>query len=177
MILAVAFIAVSATLGASAYTTGSVSRSSNISVVNDDVGLIALADGTSGPLVYQNTSGALEIDFTAGGASGVNADSHYELGNPADAVNQSAFSITNNDAEAHDLTISYTGADAGDADANIEFTVYDSAGALTATVSEESTSATITGAPSGATYYVVIVVDTYGVTSGTSLSGTLKVSA
>ena len=176
-VLAVAFIAISATLGASAYTTGSVSRSANISVVNDDVGLIALSDGTSGPLVFQNASGALEIDFTKGGASGVNTASHYELGNPADAVNQSAFNITNNDAEAHDLTISYTGAALGDADANIEFTVYDSSGAVAATVSEESTSATISGAAAGSTYYVVIVVDTYGVQSGTNLSGTLKVSA
>ena len=172
-----AVIIVAATLGASAYTSGTVKRSSTVNVVNDDTGLLALADGTSGGLVFQNASGALEIDFTKGGAGGVNAESHYELGNPADAVNQSAFNITNLDAESHDITVSYTGANAGDADANIEFQIYDSSKVKIATVSEEVTSDTITGAASGATYYVVIVVDTNGVSSGTDLSGTLEVSA
>ncbi|WP_254534839.1 hypothetical protein [Halomarina litorea] len=170
-------IIVAATLGASAYTSGTVERSSNVNVVNDDTGLLALADGTSGPLVFQNASGALEIDFTKGGAGGVNAESHYELGNPSDAINQSAFKISNLDAESHDITVSYTGAGAGDADANIEFQIYDSSNTQVATISEESTSDTITGAAAGATYYVVIVVDTNGVTSSTDLSGTLTVSA
>lgn len=175
--VAVALILVAATLGASAFTSGTVTRTSNVNVVNDDTGLLALSDGTSGGLVYQNASGALEIDFTKGGAGGVNAESHYELGNPSDAKNQSAFDITNLDAESHDITVKYTGAGAGDADANIQFQVYDSTNTKVATVSEESTSDTITGAASGDTYYVVVVVDTHGVSSSTDLSGTLEVSA
>lgn len=172
-----ALVITASALGASAYTSGSVERSSNVNVVNDDTGLIGLADGTSGPLVFQNSSGALEIDFTKGSASGVNPEAHYELGNPSDPTNQSAFNITNLGSESHDFTLSYTGADAGDGDANIQFQVYDGTGTKVETVSEESTSATITGVGSGTAHYVVIVVDTYGVSSSADLSGTLKVSA
>lgn len=177
-VVAMIVIAATATLGVSAYTTGEVTRDSNVNVVTDDKGLIALSDGTSGGLVAQNSTGALNIDFTAGGASGVNTAAHFELGNPSDPTNQSAFNISNLDAESHDLTVSYTGAGGtSDADANMEFQIYDSAGTQVGTVSEESTSATISGASSGATYYVVIVVDTKGLDSTADLSGTLKVSA
>lgn len=176
--VAVVVIALLVTLGASAYTTGSVTRSSNVNVVTDDQGLIALSDGTSGGLVAQNSTGALAIDFTNGGASGVNTAAHFELGNPSDPTNQSAFNISNLDAETHDLTVTYSGAGGtSDTDANIQFQIYDSTGTQVATVSEESTSATITGASSGATYYVVIVVDTHGLDSTVDLSGTLEVSA
>jgi hypothetical protein len=57
-------VLVASVLGASAFTSGSVERASNVNVVNDDTGLLALEDGTSGDLVFQNSSGALEIDFT-----------------------------------------------------------------------------------------------------------------
>lgn len=175
---AMVVIAITATVGTAAFTTGSVSRSSNVNVVTDDKGLIALSDGTSGGLVTQNSTGSLNIDFTAGGAGGANSDAHFELGNPSDPTNQSAFNISNLDAETHDLTVTYSGAGGtSDTDANIAFTVYDSTGTQVATVSEESTSATITGASSGATYYVVIVVDTYGLDSTSDLSGTLEISA
>lgn len=176
---AVAFtlVLVASIVGASAFTSGSVERSANVNVVNDDTGLLALEDGTSGDLVYQNSSGALQIDFTQGGAGGANVESHYELGNPSDPTNQTAFNVTNNDAESHDITVSYTGADAGDADENIQYQVYDSTGTLQGTVSEETTSQTFNGVSSGSTLYVVVVVDTYGVSNATDLSGTLTVSA
>lgn len=176
--LLLAVVVVSATLGASAYTTGSVSRTSSITVASDDGGLIGLSDGTSGDLVYMN-AGQLAIDFTRGGATGANEDATFTLGDTNDAVNASAFNITNQDATAHDLTVSYTGAGAsGDGTNNIEFQIYDNTGTLAKTVSEESTSATLTGVASGATYYVVIVVDTTNLDSSTDdLSGTLTVSA
>jgi hypothetical protein len=178
--LALAVIAVSATVGASAFTTGSVTRSTSIDVVNDDTGLIALADGTSGGLVTQESNGKLTIDFTKGGASGVNPDASYELGDTNDPTNKTAFNISNLDAETHDLTVSYTNVDAGatgDGTPNIQFRIYDSTGTEVGTVSEESTSATVSGVASGSTLYVVISIDTTGLTSSTSLSGTLEVSA
>lgn len=175
--ITIALIVVAAAFGASAYTSGTVERSSNVNVVNDDQGLLALSDGTSGNLVFQNASGALEIDFTKGGAGGVNVESHYELGNPSDPTNQTAFNISNLDAESHDITVSYTPTvDDGNADTNIEFQIYDQDGVSAGTLDDESTSGSFS-APSGATYYVVIVVDTHGLTNSTDLSGTLKVSA
>lgn len=178
--IAVAVIAITATFGASAYTSGSVSRTSTIDVVNDDQGLIALSDGTSGGLVSTSSNGKLTIDFTKGGAGGVNPDATYKLGDATDPSNSTAFNITNLDAESHDMTVEYTGVDAGatgDGTSNIQFRVFDGSGTEVATISEESTSATISGAGSGTTYYVVIEVDTSGLTNSTSLSGTLTVSA
>ena len=176
-VLALVLVVVSASFAATAFTTGSVERQANVNVVNDDTGLIALQDGNSGKLVFQNATGALEIDFTKGGAGGVNTAAHYELGDPTNANVTYAFNITNLDAESHDFTLDYSGSDSEDADANIEFQVYDSTGTLVATVDEEGTSASLTGVASGDVHYVVIVVDTHGLTSSSDLSGTLTVSA
>lgn len=178
--LAVVVIAVAATFGASAFTTGTVSRSASIDVVSDDAGLIGLADGTSGGLVTQTADGVLSIDFTRGGAGGVNPEATYTLGNPNDASNQSAFSISNLDSESHDLTVEYTGVDSGavgDGTANIQFQIYDSSGVGVDTISEESNSVTLTGIGSGETLYVVMQIDTSGLSNSTSLSGTMNVSA
>lgn len=171
-------IAVVAAFGATAYTTGSLTRDSNVNVVSDDVGLIGLEDGTSGDLVKQNSSGALTIDFTRSGASGVNTAATFELGDPNDPTNATAFNVTNNGGATVDLTVEYTGVtESQDTDANIQFQIYDSTGTNVATVSEESTSATINSVSSGSTLYVVMVVDTHGLDSTVDLSGTLKVSA
>lgn len=176
--IALLVVALVAAFGATAYTTGSVERSSNVDVVSDDAGLIGLEDGTSGDLVKQNGSGALTIDFTRGGGSGVNPSADYELGNPNDPTNQTAFNVTNNGGAAVDLTVDYTeDAADSDGDANIEFRIYDSGGTLVDTVSEESGSATITDVASGTTHYVVIVVNTHGLDTNDDLSGTLNVSA
>jgi hypothetical protein len=169
-------IVAAATLGASAYTSASVERTSNVNVVNDDTGLLALEDGTSGDLVFQNSSGALEIDFTQGGAGGVNTNATYTLGNTSSSTTQTAFNLTNLDAESHDITLSYTGSDAEDTDENLQFRVYNSTGSKITTVSEESDAMTLNGVASGETHYVVIVVDTHGVSNETDLSGTLEVS-
>jgi hypothetical protein len=55
--------------------------------------------------------------------------------------------------------------------------VYESSGTPLGTVSEETTSQTFSGVSSGTTLYVVMVVDTNGVTNSTDLSGTMNVSA
>lgn len=176
-VLVTTLILVSATLGATAYTTGSVSRTANANVVTDDAGLIALESGTVGGIVQQNSSGALAIDFTAGNAQGVNTEAHFELGNPTDANNSYAFNVTNLDAEAHTFSFSYSGVtNDSDADQNIQYQLYDSSGTSLGTVSEESdvTGQTITA---GETVYVVMVIDTHGLNSTADLSGTLQISA
>lgn len=177
-VIALGLVIASAAIGATAYTSGTVERQSNVNVVSDDQGLIALEDGTSGNLVQQNSNGELTIDFARNGASGVNTASHYELGNPSDINASTAFNITNLDGESHDLTVEYTGAsDGGDADDNIQFQIYDSTGTQQAMVSEETGKVTLSGVNSGTTHHVVMVVDTHGVTNASDLSGTLTVSA
>jgi hypothetical protein len=176
-VFVIALVVLSTAVAATAFTSGSVERQANVNVVSDDAGLIGLSDGTSGDLVYQNSTGALDIDFTAGTANGANTEGHFELGNPSDAPNQSAFNVTNNDAEAHDMTFDYTldGSEGQDTDANIEFQIYDSTGTQVGTISEESGTFTQNVA-SGDTLYVVVVVDTHGLDDTADLSGTLDVS-
>ena len=176
--LAIVVLVASATLGAMAYTTGSVSRSVSADVVTDDTGLISLQAGQSG-LVYQKNSGALTVDFTnQATAGGVNVDANFTIGNEANANTTYAFNVTNLDAESHDFTFDYSGTTnaTADTDANIQFKIYDASGNLVDTASEESASGLVT-IGTGATYYVVVVVDTHGLDSTADLSGTLKISA
>lgn len=175
-LLTVLAVVASLIVGASAFTTGSVDRASSMNVTADDAGLIGLEDGTSGNLVYQNDAGQLEIDFTNGSADGVNDEAHYELGNPGNATNQNAFSITNNDDEQHTMSVEYTGASQSESpDENMQFQVYNNTGDLVTTVSEENTVQTF-DATSGETHYVVLVIDTYGADTSDDFSGTLNVS-
>ena len=175
-VFVVALVVLSVAVAATAFTSGSVDRQANVNVVSDDTGLIGLTDGTSGGLVFQNASGALEIDFTKNGAGGANTEAHFELGNPNNPTNQTAFNVTNNAATAKDMTFDFSGSDSQDADANIEFQIYDSSGTQVATLSEESGSVTVTGVASGETLYVVMVIDTHGLDSTADLSGTLTIS-
>lgn len=174
----VAVLLVVSLLGASAFTSASLDRSANVNVVSDDVGLIALEDGTSGPLVSQNSSGALAIDFTNASGSGVNTEATYTLGDEADPSNRSAFNITNNGGETHTIDVNYSADVAdGDADQNLQFKIYDGSNTLVDTASEEGSGVSLPDVPAGTTYYVVIVADTHGLSTSDDLSGTLTVSA
>lgn len=164
---------------ASSFTTATLSRDTNINVVNDAEGIIALIDGNSGGIVRNGSNGELKIDFTVGSAQGVNVDSRYELGDPANP-SQRAFNITNHDSVAHTIELDYTvssGDGVGDSINNTEFRVYDSSGSLVAVESEDSGTASFS-ANSGESFAVVVIVDTTnaGVTNSSDLSGTLSVT-
>lgn len=174
--VALAIVAVTAAFGASAYTTGTVDRTASVNVVSDNSGLIGLSDGTTGDIVKTNGTGALTIDFTRNGATGVNSAANFEIGDTVSANTTAAFNITNNDGESHDFTLSYAqSVTDSDADANIQFKVYDANNNLLGTTSENSAAPAFTVA-AGATVHVVIVVDTHGLTSTDDLSGTLTVA-
>jgi hypothetical protein len=99
----------------------SADRESDINVVNDAQGLIALVDDTPSDVVREE-NGELVIDFTAGGnAGGVNTDSYYRVGNVAnynfvgqaggsssDPYDDPAFYLVNNDTVEHDVTLTFT---------------------------------------------------------------------
>lgn len=167
------------TFGASAFTAGTVDRQANIDVVADSNGLLALIDGNSGNLVYQDASTEqLSVDFTEGTANGANVDATFELGNPADPTNSTAFKLENRDDETHQINVAYTGATTN-TEENLNFSVYDNGGNLVGSVTEEGTTASFT-APADNTFYVVVTVDTGGgaaateLTSASDLSGELS---
>lgn len=168
-------------IGASSFTTATLTRDTNIDVVADSNGVIALIDGTSGGIVTEKSTGELTIDFQVGSATGVNVNSTYELGDPSAPGTERAFNITNQDSVQHTIELDYTvdtGDGVGDGTNSTEFQVYDSSGTAVTTVSEEDNGASFT-AGSGETFAVVVVVDTTmaGVDKSSDLSGTLNITA
>ncbi|WP_136716512.1 hypothetical protein [Halorientalis salina] len=179
VLVAGVIIVAAMSVGASAFTAASVERQANADVVADENGLLGLTDGNSGNLVYQDAgTDQLVIDFENGTALGANTDALFELGDPANPGASQAFSVANNDDEAHQINAAYTlDADDGNAVANLEFRVYDNTGALVGTVTEEGQTVSMDAA-AAESYDVVVVVDTgHGaadtVTSTADLSGTL----
>lgn len=99
----------SALFGTAATTTFSLNdRAVSANVVTDSSGAIALTDGEQGDIINY-TSDELEIDFTEGGASGVNVGSTVEIGNTSDPASDAAFTITNQSTHDVDLTIEFEG--------------------------------------------------------------------
>ena len=180
-ILAMALVLATGLIGATSFTSAQLSRDTNIDVVNDATGVIGLEDALPGDVIAQ-TNGELTIDFTVGSAQGVNVNSRYELGDPANPVASPGFNITNNDQTSHDITLNYTisGAMPGDGAGHnaTEFQVYDSTGTHLVTISEDDAGGTFT-LGSGASAHVVVIVDTMdnNIGTGDDLSGTLNVSA
>lgn len=181
-VIVVALILSTGMIGASSFTTATLERDTNINVVADDSGVIALIDGDSGDVVKQDSNGELKIDFTVGSASGVNVDSIYELGNPdwSSNTDEQAFNISNEDGVDHTITLNYTvasGDGQGDSPDSVTFKVFNSSANNVATATEDA-DASFTAA-SGETFATVVIVNTTmsGITNSSDLSGTLNVTA
>ena len=165
-LIAFAVIGVSALIGSAAFTSGTIDRAATIKVAGDDAAIVGLAPGNSGQVSYDGNN-ELTIDFP-----NVNADANYTIGNGDSANTTYAFNITNNDATAHDISLSYAYNDAANITGSpVTFDLYDSQGVL---VSGGTTSLDANGAEVA---YVVITINTHGLTNGADLSGTLTVKA
>lgn len=178
-LLALLLVVATAAIASTSYTTATLERDTNIDVVSDDQGVIALTDGNSGGVVTVDSSGELSIDFRVGSASGVNVDSIYELGDPSNS-SERAFNITNQDSVSHTITLNYTvssGDGVGDGSPNVEFRVYDASGTQVAAEDEETGTGSFT-ASSGESFAVVVIVDTTvgGLDQTSNVSGTLAVT-
>jgi hypothetical protein len=118
----------------------SADRDSNINVVTDDNGLVALNPGVDSDVVrLSDNPGELLIDFTAdGNAGGVNTNSQYQVGyfrqsnkgfvpeglnDQIDDPSVSAFEIQNNDTIPHsfDATFECDQSDIGNAELTWQF--------------------------------------------------------
>lgn len=137
-------------LGSSAFTTGSLNdREADIDVVSDNYGVIRLVDMLpDSDILAEGSDGRLRIDFTAGGASGVNTGGHFQLGGIPDGVGEggeleenywsasefdfltdpggspnAAFGIENRGTQTYDLTLEYE-ADEAPGGARLEVYVF-----------------------------------------------------
>jgi hypothetical protein len=169
--------------GASAFTAATVDRQASVDVVADENGLLALTDGNSGNLVFQDASTEqLGIDFTNGTADGANVNATFELGNPDSPTSSNAFLIENRDDEDHQLNVTYTGATTNN-QKNLNISIYDSSGTYVGSVTEETSldrNRASFAAPQDQKFYAVVTVDTGGgsanadLTSASDLSGTIS---
>lgn len=176
VILAVLLIAGSAALSVTAYSAFSADRTASINVANDQNGIIQLDAGPNQPFITNPGSG-LNIDFARGNAQGVNTNSQVDIGKEGSPTTDYAFSITNSDTVTRDITLDYKlNSDDGNTATNVEYIVYNSTGEEVVQIDDESSSKTFT-ANSDETFYVVMNVNTNGLTDSSDLSGTLNVTA
>lgn len=169
-------------VGAAAYSQATVTRGTSFTVATDSSAQIGLAAGSSA--ITTTADDALDISL-----ADLNTDSSFVYGNPAnpspasgdtlDVSSDFAFSITNNNADARDITISYTGS-------GVTFDIYSedptngwTGATYVGTVDpSSSTSVTLSGVANLASHRVVMNVDTsntaFDGNTGTAVSGTLK---
>lgn len=172
--LAVVGLLVATAFSASAFTTGYVDRTASINVASDSSGLIQLSDGTSGDLIH-TTNGELTIDFSNGGANGANSNASFTIGNSSNASQTYAFDISHTDNSDKTLSLNYTAdSDPNSGVENVKFAVYDNQGTELFIASEESGPTGSYSLGTSETVYVVVTVDTTGVSSTEALDGTLR---
>ena len=110
-----------AALGTGASVSSTMDRDSNVDVVNDSDGLLAIvvSDDVESDVLRETGDGEFTIDFTAdGNAGGVNVNSQYQIGSlfgvgaPMNTDGNSpsvnpAFEVVNNDTVARSVTVEY----------------------------------------------------------------------
>lgn len=178
LLIGIALVVMSVSVvGAASYTSASVTRDATIGVEADDKAIIGLTEGDV-PGISQNTAGQLQIDLDED-ADGLNTEATFEYGDTSfdEPTDDHAFSINNNAGSSYAFTLSYGDIASDGPGDNVFFYVYDSSGNLQGSDPvTETNSRTFTADPTE-TYYVVIVIDTSGVTSSADLTGRLTITA
>jgi len=166
VVVAVALVAVVGVTGASAFTTATVARDAQIDVANDDAGVIELANGNAS--AASTADGQLVLDF---GDEQLNRNATFTFGDSDDpaAANGDAFYVRNNDDQAHEFTVEYTGS----GDASVTLYAVDSSGDSTV---QSGSSVTIPSVGQGEKVFVAVEIATPD-TSPQTISGELTVSA
>ena len=159
-----------ALLGVQASSAASVGETEDGIGVHTDRGALVIDAGeVSG---VSTDDGGLLLDTGTGSAAGVAPSARYTYGDLEDPTATPAFTLSNTDDRAHRLTVSYSGADSEDPDANVQFRLYDRTGTRLATASEESGAVTV-DLDGHERVYVVVVIDTHGLSPESDLSGSL----
>lgn len=156
-----------------------------IDVSHDQNAFITLTAGESSFITNgSGTDGALTIDIGATGDVGLNQDATFTFGDDTDGTTiqtDKAFTIASNDPQDRNLTLNYTLSDPNPDVQNVLFKLYtvDSTDTLSAAteVSEQTTDVGVT-LNTSEEYYVVLQIDTTGVSGGANaLGGELTIDA
>ena len=182
----------SALFGTAATTTFNLNdRAVSANVVTDSSGAVALTDTEDPGDIINYTSDELEIDFTEGGASGVNVGSTVEIGNSIDPSSDAAFTITNQSTDDVDLTIEFKGAGFKSDGSSIKFEFENTTSEVERTLKADSVSVTTTDGSTRVSYKdaddvapgevinaaIFVNADDAGSNTGENLSGVLNITA
>jgi hypothetical protein len=180
--LVVGLLVASSFVGAAAFTSATITRDSTVGVSADNSALVGLEPGGVNGVAETND----ELEIKLGAGNGLNIESTFTFGNPSSPSGTYAFAMTNNGNNPQEYTVDYTQANSftdSDSDSNLKFKFYKSDGtALTGTNSNdvvitEDGSGQSFSLTSAQTVYVVISVDTQGLTSSDDLSGDIEITA
>lgn len=180
--LVVGLLVASSFVGAAAFTSATVERDATVGVSADSSALVGLEAGEVDG-ISESSDGELEIELGAG--NGLNIESTFTFGDSDSPSGTYAFAMANNGDSSQQYTVDYVQASNfadSDADANLEFNFYNSDGtALTGTqgndvVITEDGDGQSFSLSSGETVYVVISVDTQGLTKSDDLSGDIEIT-
>ncbi|RZN48340.1 DUF1102 domain-containing protein [archaeon] len=146
-----------------AFTSVTADREATIEVTDDASALLALepTETANGAYAYQNGD-KLTIDLSAVDGAGVNVDAITTI--------DEVFTITNNGTQAVDITISWSGDNAG----KVNFG--ESAFTAGAAVSGD-TSVDLASLGSGGTTTISIAIDSDGLSDGDELIDTITITA
>lgn len=164
----------SALLGTAATTTFTLNdRKVSANVVTDSSGAVALSDEEPGDIINY-TNDELEVDFTEGGASGVNVGSVVTIGDTTTPSNDPAFTITNQTTDSVELKVAFRGDgfSANDGGSSLKFVLED-----TSTSAQETLTANNTTVTTSTDTTSVLFSGTSEVASGENLDVAIHVNA
>ena len=180
-VLVVGFLVASSFVGTAAFTTATVTRSSSVGISADDTAVIGLDAGDNVAGV-SDTGDKLNVNL--GNGNGLNIESSFVYGDSSsvEANDDYAVAMTNNAGSSVEFTVNYNVDTDPGSSTSLEFKFYDGdssplqASGSHVVVTEGGSGQTFT-LTSGQTVYIVISVDTSGLTSGDDLSGDLEITA
>jgi hypothetical protein len=184
--LVVGLLVASSFVGAAAFTSASVTRDSTVGVAADSSAIVGLNAGSVNG-VSETSAGELQVDL-AGTASGLNIESTFTYGDSSSVESGAyAFTMTNSYDGSQTYTVNYlqggSFSDSASSTSNLKFQFYTGNGAPLTDSSSDNVEITEGGSgqsftlSSGQTVYVVISVDTTGLTSSDDLSGDIEITA
>lgn len=178
-IIAGMLLGVPVILATGAFSSTTIERTASVNVASDSEGLLALRDGhPNQDIVVEKADGTLAIDLTPGDAAGVNKGGTFFIGSNDQPMSDHAFRIVHQGTQPVSITLNYdlSGSDPSGS-ANVKFDVYDGVDGSHLGQATETAGTTVPNVQPGDTLYVVVEIDTKGVSKGNDLSGAMDISA
>lgn len=149
-------------------------RNPNVDARYPDV--ITISNGHDSGLLKPLPDGEFSIDPTEGGEVGLNTNAKFTYGDADAPATRPAFVITNTDDKRHDLIIRFRAPQSPPSIENVRFLLHDRFGRRLGVASEESLAIVIPNVESGESIYVIVIIDTRGLSLKTNLTGRFTVS-